>query len=148
MVFDQRQLGSAAVEFALTVPLMLLVLGGSINVGRALMTRFQLDNATAAAARACVAIIEDTEPPEPPNTACALQVLKARLPSGSSGCAAAPSVTSWPVELSAGDPQHPSTMLFNVQAECAVPVLFFPGTFVLPIQIQAHSAMPYKAIGS
>lgn len=49
---DQR--GVAAIEFALIVPVMLLIMAGMIDIGASLYTRFQLTAAVAAAANSAL----------------------------------------------------------------------------------------------
>ena len=47
-----RERGAAAVEFALILPIMLLVIGGIVDFGRALFTEIELANAAREGARA------------------------------------------------------------------------------------------------
>ena len=48
------QRGASAVEFAILLPLMLLILGGITDFGRAMFTEIQLQNAAREGARAAV----------------------------------------------------------------------------------------------
>jgi Flp pilus assembly protein TadG len=52
--FGRRQRGVAAMEFALTVPLFLAIVGATVYFGLALYTKFLMINAANAAVRACV----------------------------------------------------------------------------------------------
>ena len=51
---SHRQRGVAAMEFALTVPLFLAILGATVYFGLALYTKFLMINAANTAVRACV----------------------------------------------------------------------------------------------
>ncbi len=50
----RTQLGAAAVEFALILPVMMLVIGGIVDFGRAYFTQIQLTNAAREGARAAI----------------------------------------------------------------------------------------------
>lgn len=50
----RRDLGAAAVEFAIIFPLLLLVVAGIVDFGRAFFTQIQLTNAAREGARAAV----------------------------------------------------------------------------------------------
>ncbi|HMT33315.1 MAG TPA: pilus assembly protein [Dermatophilaceae bacterium] len=50
----RRELGAAAVEFAIVFPLLLLIVAGIVDFGRAFFTEIQLANAAREGARAAV----------------------------------------------------------------------------------------------
>ena len=59
MAWSQREDGAAAVEFALLLPLLVLLLFGFIQFGTAFNTRIQATNAAREAARAAVVGIDN-----------------------------------------------------------------------------------------
>jgi uncharacterized membrane protein len=60
---DRSQRGAVTVEFALVVPILLIVLGGIVNFGMAFSQKLALDNAVRQAARSAVVDIEGTTDP-------------------------------------------------------------------------------------
>jgi Flp pilus assembly protein TadG len=68
----RREEGAAALEFALVLPVLLILLLGTISVGHGLVLRFLLSSAAYDAARVCA--LKKT-----PTTACATQAVADKL---------------------------------------------------------------------
>jgi Flp pilus assembly protein TadG len=89
-----RERGAAAVEFALVLPLLLLVIGGVVDFGRALYTEIILTNAVREGARAAVM-----------STATLTQV-KDRVVAGAPGFSAADLTVGMPLSCSVATPTN------------------------------------------
>jgi Flp pilus assembly protein TadG len=64
----RRERGASAVEFAIIMPLLFLVIAGIVDFGRAFFTEIQLANSAREGARAAVVL------PNPPNTGVAASI--------------------------------------------------------------------------
>ena len=99
-----RERGAAAVEMALILPILLLLVGGIIDLGRAFMMQIMLTNAAREGTRAAVVmttgtpgakIRERAEAAAPPNASATAMVLPAN------GCVGATSTSTVTVTVTA-----------------------------------------------
>jgi Flp pilus assembly protein TadG len=121
---ERRLRGSAAVEVALTMPILLLVLVGGLQLGRALVTRHRLEDAVGHATRAA-AIANEIDP------ARLNERVRQRLGPEANRCRALTVTT----RVLAGNPPT-----LEVTAVC-VPEPFFGGVPTVD-RLQAVAAMP------
>lgn len=127
----RREAGAVSVEFALTLPLLLMLVMGGIHLGRGLGTRHRLADATGFATRAA-AVSGNT------STANVQSLILARLGTSAAQCAAI-TVTSSVVGTVPG-------RRLEVTARCTLPAPF--GLNLLdgenPLtQVQVTAAMPF-----
>jgi Flp pilus assembly protein TadG len=126
----QRQRGSVSVEFALVMPLLLLVIVGGVHFGRILMTRHRLTEATNYATRAA-AIAHNGNPNQ-------IRTLIQNRLGSSSGC------TSVQVTAATSTDALGVTRL-DVQSRCLLAPAFGGGLLgsVGPSDLVVNVSMPF-----
>lgn len=127
---DER--GVAALEFALTLPILLVLVVGLVTVGHSLTARYMLNSAAYDAARTCSLARQPTD-------TCASAVVNEKLRGGAGWC------STIDVQTSDEATTLPSVKTFDVKVDCAYTGVF--GDAVTMIDnignVQARAAMPY-----
>ena len=151
----QRELGAAALEFALTVPLFLAVLAATVYFGLALYTKFVMINAANAAVRACVSKqVGFTSNAQFTSCASAAFSDLMKAPAYNNLCGSAsvvPAPGSLPLSF---DRLRDDVALLTLEITCAIPIggmingmvnVASPGATPADTQIplKIFSAMPY-----
>lgn len=125
-----RESGAIAVEFALTLPILLVLVLGGLHLGRVLGTRHRLSDATGYAARSA-AISGATSGP-------AVQaLLLARMGTAATQCS---SITVTPKVVGS-----PPSRYLEVQSKCKLPPPFGAGFLggIGPDEVSVTAAMPF-----
>lgn len=126
-----RQRGAAAVEFGLCMPALILIIGGTFYIGRALQARGRLVDAVGYAARAA-AIAASQTPNGDVDGGSVTKAVNDKL-AGEGGCVQ-PVAVVWTVSLT--PIRH-----IDVHAQCTLSAPLFGGNFGLT-QISADASMP------
>ncbi len=127
----RNQRGAAAVEFGLCLPALILIIGGSLYLGRALQARGRLVEAVGYAARTA-AIGASTTPNGDVAGGAITQAVNDKL--ASENACQQPVAINWQVVLSPY--RH-----IDVHAECVLSAPLFGGTFGLT-RVSADASMP------
>ena len=128
--------GAAAAEFALVLPIFLMLLSGTISLGNAVFVRHQLITAATVAARTCVLAKDVTQ-------GCAAGAAQPALQIVNNTCLAPAQVLTGTTPVAGGL----NVTLFNVTATCTVSWFPAPGLAELgltTINLTASSAMPFR----
>jgi Flp pilus assembly protein TadG len=126
----------AALEFALLLPLLMILVVGVIVIGHGLVTRYILSSAAYDAARTCALA-------RAPTAGCARAIVNSRIGSASKWC------RSLNVSVNnAAAPGYPAVTALEVRADCAYTGVIGTSGFAskqgLSIaQVRARAVMPY-----
>ena len=128
----ENERGVAAVEFALSLPILLVLVVGLVTVGHSLTARYMLNSAAYDAARTCSLARQ-------PNDTCANTVVTEKLRSGAGWC------TTLTVQTAVEASSMPSVNTFDVRVDCAYSGVFGDAVTVIDKigNVQARASMPY-----
>lgn len=132
----EKDAGVAALEFALLLPLLMILVVGVIVIGHGLVTRYILSSAAYDAARTCALA-------RAPTAGCARAIVNSRIGSASKWC------RSLNVSVNnAAAPGYPAVTALEVRADCAYTGVIGTSGFAskqgLSIaQVRARAVMPY-----
>ncbi len=130
-----RDDGAAALEFALTLPLLIMLIIGLFSIGHGLVVRYMLSSAAYDAARTCTLSRN-------PTAGCAQAIITQRFGSAQTWCnGIVVNVTNGP------QPGFTAVNTMDVRATCNYRGVFAPAVMqehgITLTSINARSAMPY-----